>query len=146
MNNKLKQMTGLLLVLCLSTSCASKGKSLAMGGTLGAGLGASIGGIMNPGKNGQYRTRNVIIGAGVGGLAGVLAGNFAHNSIEKREKEAFEKGKDTSNNSKNNGAYPELKEPKVESRWVEGRVQGNRYIEGHFEYVILEQARWQVSE
>jgi hypothetical protein len=37
---------------------------------------------------------------------------------------------------------PSLKGAKVESRWIEGRAVGNRYIEGHFEHIIIEPARW----
>ena len=35
-----------------------------------------------------------------------------------------------------------VRDAKVESRWIEGRVVGNRYIEGHFEYIITEPTRW----
>ena len=38
---------------------------------------------------------------------------------------------------------PSLRNPKVESRWIEGRVIGNRYVDGHFEYIISEPARWE---
>lgn len=40
------------------------------------------------------------------------------------------------------GSMPQLTNPKVESRWVEARTVGNRYIEGHFEYIIAEPLRW----
>ena len=73
-----KQKNKLILILSLSilllqTGCSSMGKSMGLGGTIGTGTGAALGGIVDPGKNGQYRTRNVIIGAGVGAIAGTLA-------------------------------------------------------------------------
>jgi hypothetical protein len=136
----------LVLFSIIVTSCASKGKSIGLGGTIGAGTGAALGGIINPGKNGEYRTRNVIIGAGIGGIAGMFAGNAIHDNNEKKQKEAFEKGKQSATQNQSSGVMPELRNPKVEARWVEGRVQGNRYVDGHFEYVIVEQARWEVVE
>lgn len=43
------------------------------------------------------------------------------------------------------GTPPELKDAKVESRWIEGRAAGNKYIEGHFEYIIVETSKWDVD-
>ena len=40
---------------------------------------------------------------------------------------------------------PDLKNPKVEARWIEGKVAGNRYIDGHFEYIIVEPAHWDIE-
>jgi hypothetical protein len=70
--NKLILILSLFQLLLLQTGCSSMGKSMGLGGTIGAGTGAALGGIVDPGKNGQYRTRNVIIGAGVGAIAGTL--------------------------------------------------------------------------
>ncbi|MGE3611816.1 MAG: hypothetical protein AB7I27_19665, partial [Bacteriovoracaceae bacterium] len=50
--------------LLLQTGCTTMGKSVGLGSAIGAGTGAALGGIVDPGKNGQYRTRNVIIGGG----------------------------------------------------------------------------------
>lgn len=41
---------------------------------------------------------------------------------------------------------PLLKDPRVEARWVETKVVGNRYIEGHFEYQIIEPAQWEARQ
>ena len=38
---------------------------------------------------------------------------------------------------------PDLKDPKVEARWIEDRIFGNRFIEGHYEYLITEPAHWE---
>lgn len=37
---------------------------------------------------------------------------------------------------------PDLRDPKVEARWIEDRIIGNRFIEGHYEYLITEPAHW----
>lgn len=132
-----------LSTLLLQTGCSSMGKSMGLGGTIGAGTGAALGGIVDPGKNGQYRTRNVIIGAGIGAIAGTLAGASIHESNERDKELAYLKGKEAQRKSSKGQSAPALQQPKVEAIWVESKVAGNRYIEGHFEYVITEPTRWE---
>jgi hypothetical protein len=135
------------LLLCLMTvsafmgGCASQGKSIGLGGVIGAGTGAALGGIMDPGKEGQYRTRNVIIGSVVGGVAGSFAGASFHESKENEKELAYLKGRDTKSHTRN-PTPPELQEPRVEAQWVESKISGNKWVEGHFEYVITEPSRW----
>lgn len=132
-----------LSTLLLQTGCSSMGKSMGLGGAIGAGTGAALGGIVDPGKNGQYRTRNVIIGAGMGTIAGTLAGASIHESNERDKELAYLKGKEAQRKSSRGQTAPALQQPKVEAIWVESKVVGNRYIEGHFEYVITEPTRWE---
>lgn len=134
----------LLVMTIILSSCATRNQSTGLGGAIGAGSGALIGSIADPGNKGQYRTRNIILGSAIGGMAGMVAGSMSHDSIEKSRKEAFLKGQ--ANAPSKNAVPPALAEPKVESRWIEGRVQGNRYIEGHFEHIIVEPSRWQSKE
>lgn len=117
------------------------GKSIGLGSTIGAGTGAAIGGVLS--KDGKYRTRNVIIGAGVGAIAGGFAGNAIHESNEKDKELAYLKGRESRNKLSKAGSPPALQQPKVEAVWVESKVVGNRYIEGHFEYIITEPTRWE---
>lgn len=131
----------LLTALLLQTGCSSMGKSVGLGSAIGAGTGAALGGIMS--QDGKYRTRNVIIGAGVGAVAGGFAGSAIYGSNERDKELAFLKGKEAERKSSKGQATPALQEPKVEVVWVESKVVGNRYIEGHFEYVITEPTRWE---
>lgn len=131
----------LLTALFLQTGCSSMGKSVGLGSAIGAGTGAALGGIMS--QDGKYRTRNVIIGAGVGAVAGGFAGSAIYGSNERDKELAFLKGKEAERKSSKGQATPALQEPKVEAVWVESKVVGNRYIEGHFEYVITEPTRWE---
>ena len=143
-NTKFYNAIILVISLTLVTSCATQNKSLALGGTIGAGTGAIIGGIADPGKDGQYRTRNVIIGSSVGAITGMATGALVHSNTEDKKREAYDQGKtDVLKNQQTNGTMPNLKNPKIEARWMDGKVVGNRYIDGHFEYVIIEQARWE---
>lgn len=143
---KFKTQSSMVLVLTallLQTGCTTLGKSTGLGTAIGAGTGAALGGIVDPGKNGQYRTRNVIIGAGIGAIAGGFTGAAIHESNERDKELAYMKGKEAERKSSQQKAPPALQQPKVEAIWVESKVAGNRYIEGHFEYVITEPTRWE---
>lgn len=131
----------LLTALLLQTGCSSMGKSVGLGSAIGAGTGAALGGILS--QDGKYRTRNVIIGAGVGAVAGGFAGSAVYGNNERDKELAFLKGKEAERKSSKGQATPALQEPKVEAIWVESKVVGNRYIEGHFEYIITEPTRWE---
>jgi len=134
---------GLMALLAFTSGCATQGRSIGLGGAIGAGTGAVLGGIIDPGKNGKYRTRNVIIGGAVGGLAGSVAGAAIHENTEREREIAYLKGRESKSAPSQSGTPPSLQNPKVESQWVESRIIGNRYIEGHFEYIITEPTRWE---
>lgn len=133
-------MAGLSLALA---GCATANKSVGLGGVLGAGTGAALGGIADPGKNGEYRTRNVILGSALGGMAGMIAGSAIHEVTEQKKQEAFLKGQLAGKSVSREDATPSLKNARVEAHWVEGKAAGNRYVAGHMEYVIAEPARWE---
>jgi uncharacterized protein YcfJ len=144
--SKFKVIQFIIVISVMLSSCATQTKSTALGGVVGAGTGAALGGIIDPGKNGEYRTRNVIIGSAVGGIAGAFAGSAIFESSEKKKQEAYESGqKSAKAELSKQGHMPDLKNPKVEARWIEGKVVGNRYIDGHFEYIIIEPAHWDVE-
>ncbi len=136
------QMTLLSLVL---SGCATTNKSIGLGGAIGAGTGAILGGIADPGKDGEFRTRNVVIGAALGGIAGMVTGSIIHKQMEDQKKEAFLKGQ-ASAPPPQNGVAPTLTQAKVRTDWIEGHAVGNRFIDGHFEYVIEEIPRWDVGK
>ena len=124
--------------------CATENKSVGTGAGIGALGGAAIGGIMDPGKDGEYRTRNVVVGGMLGAMAGAVTGSVIHKKMDAAKKDAYEKGQ--ASPKPDSSSPPKLSEPKVEAHWVEGRAQGNRWIDGHWEYVILEPARWSGGE
>lgn len=133
-----------LIALSLAMlGCATQSKSVGLGGVIGASTGAVLGGIADPGRNGEYRTRNVVVGAALGGMAGMVAGSVIHNETERQKKEAFLKGRTSAPSAQSTGAMPTLKPARVESRWIEGHRQGNVWVDGHFEHRIVEPARWE---
>lgn len=134
-----------LVAVAAGTGCATQGKSLGMGAGIGAGAGAIAGGIADPGKDGEHRTRNVIVGSALGGVAGVVAGGLLYDAGEDKRRAGYEAGKKAGSKPQS-GTMPALSQPKVEARWVDSKVIGNRYVEGHFEYVIVEPIRWEGGE
>ncbi|HXH74080.1 MAG TPA: hypothetical protein VNJ08_03900 [Bacteriovoracaceae bacterium] len=132
-----------LSALLVQTGCSTLGKSVGLGTAIGAGTGAALGGIVDSGKNGQYRTRNVIIGAGIGAIAGGFTGSAIHENNERDKELAYLKGKESQKKSVQGKTAPNLQQPKVEAQWIESKVVGNRYVEGHFEYIITEPTRWE---
>jgi hypothetical protein len=143
---KLMVLLGFIAIALAMSGCSSQGRSMGLGGGIGAGTGALLGGIVDPGKKGEYRTRNIIIGGAVGGLAGTLTGWAVHNNTEKEKELAYYKGRDSKSSEAKPKDMPKLHNPKVEAQWIEGRIVGNRYVDGHFEYVITEPARWETEE
>jgi len=135
-------LTSIVTIASLLTGCATNTRSTGLGAGIGGGTGALVGSIMSGGKNGEVRTRNVILGTTIGALAGGLTGSLIQSSQEKARMEAYEKGKlDAPRPTQ--GKVPQVHAPKVESIWVEGRAVGNRFIDGHYEYVITEPTRWE---
>ena len=129
------------------TGCASQGRSTMLGSGIGALIGGGVGAIADGGEEGKSRIRNVFIGSTIGGLAGTAAGLLSHELIENREKEAYEKGAKEENKRQNTSyskpKVPTLKQPKVESRYIDDQVKGNVFVPGHYEFYISESARWE---
>jgi hypothetical protein len=141
-NNRV--VASILLVTTIS-GCATSGRSTLLGAGAGAGLGAGIGAMVDPGPKGEGRIRNVFIGATAGSLIGVGTGYLAHEELGDRDKAAYEKGKreaEKSNAVPAGGGAPVLLPARVESRFVDEQVRGSIYVPAHFEYVIVEPARW----
>ena len=134
------------IIALILQGCATEGKSIALGGGIGAGTGALLGGIVDPGRNGEFRTRNVVIGAAFGGMAGMATGALLHDSTEEKKKEAYLAGQKSMEHRPSAApSGPVVTQPRVEIQWVEGKVVGNRYIDGHYERIIVEPARWEAS-
>lgn len=135
----------------LCSSCATTGGSIGMGAGGGALLGGGVGALADPGRKGENRIRNILIGTAIGGAVGAGAGYAADRLLKDGKDDAYQKGKtdaqkDISDRALNNdGNTPKLIPPKTEARWVPDQVRGNTFVPGHFEYLILEGARWDVA-
>ncbi len=145
MKFKIKELKYLSMIVCAASileGCATEGKSIALGGGIGAGTGALVGAIADPGKNGELRTRNIIIGSALGGVAGIAAGALLHDSSEEKQKEAFLAGQKSGSNKAPPPYGPGLSQAKVDIEWVDGKAVGNRWIDGHYERIITEPTHW----
>ena len=129
-------------LLILTSGCSTLDKSVFLGGAIGAGAAGSFSSLATSGYDRNFQAKTVILSSALGGLVGMGIANIIH----KQDKETKEKKKFTTyeqimaNPMKKN--KPDLKRPRIETRWVEGRIVGDKYIEGHFEYIIVEPTRW----
>jgi len=142
-----RQMVLLLTPLCLLfDGCASMKQAALLGAGIGAGAGAGVGLLAPPGRRGQNRARNVIIGSALGGLLGVGAGVLTQSLEENAQKDGYQKGIQDSKRDEDvqpsNGHNPVLIPPRIQSRFVDDQVRGNTFIPAHLEFQITEPARW----
>ena len=94
-----------------------------MSAGIGAAAGSGVGMLANPGRRGQNRAKNVIIGGALGGLLGAGTGYLAQELTNKTENDTHvkdnqdeQKGSNYSSKSGN----PVLIPPRVESRFWRG--------------------------
>ncbi len=118
---------------------------MGLGAAIGAGTGMALGAIADPGQNGQYRTRNVIIGGTLGAMTGMIAGAAIHSASEKDKAEAYKSGQASAPPIDPN-EQPKLIPAQWRAEVVEAKRVGNRFIPRHVEYVITDQARWEDAQ
>src|ERR1700687_4376085 len=82
-----------IAISMLLSGCATTGKSVALGSAVGAGAGASIGAIADPGPHGQNRIRNILVGTAIGGVVGAGAGYIGDRIVKDEKDDAYKKGK-----------------------------------------------------
>jgi hypothetical protein len=79
---------------------------------------------------------SALIGAGIGGIIGAAVGYLFHNPNNK--KEAFLKPLEKNKND----SSPSITSPEINRIWVPEKIEGNKYIEGHYIYLIDKQSVW----
>lgn len=120
----------LILTLALS-GCATMRDSVLLGaGTMGA-VGAGIG--TAAGNN----VGGALLGLGIGAVFGGTMGYLSHKEKEEKEKMA-KSGIKQSEDSK----VPSLTSPEVRRVWVPEKIEGGKFIEGHYMYVIERNSVW----
>lgn len=128
----MKQLILITMTLILS-ACASMERSTLLGATIGGTAGGLIGNSAGrDGKRDQATAIGVVVGAGLGGLIGYSAYK------EKKKKEQQEALK----NNPFDANTPSLTAPKVRRIWVPARIEGDKYIDGHYMYVIERTSAW----
>ncbi|MGE4232077.1 MAG: hypothetical protein AB7F43_02000 [Bacteriovoracia bacterium] len=140
-----------LLALNLCIACSTPGRSIGAGAGVGAASGAAMGYLADPGQDGENRVRNVVIGSAIGGVLGAGVGFAADQLVKDEKQESYEKGKADAKKetpaqySQAPYGNPTLLPAKTEAKWVPDQVRGNTFVPGHYEYIIIEGARWDAS-
>ncbi|MBF0362731.1 MAG: hypothetical protein HQK49_17060 [Oligoflexia bacterium] len=130
-------------------SCSTIERSVSLGAISGVATGA----IVAPGFVRHEKKQALVIGAITGLAIGGIAGYFTHKGLENRDEKIR---KETLFNMENYGLQkplgpkddtpPSVLNPKVEKVWVEPKIENGKYIQGHFIWVITDEARWNEGE
>ncbi|PIU00997.1 MAG: hypothetical protein COT74_00350 [Bdellovibrionales bacterium CG10_big_fil_rev_8_21_14_0_10_45_34] len=120
------------VVSCLLflNACATTTQSALLGAAVGGVAGGAIGQAQT--QDSQGTLTGAAIGVGVGALMGFLSGKGKKKEDLKTEAKTLS-DEDT---------YPALTKPKLRSVWVPDKVEGNKYIKGHWIYVIEDAGSW----
>ncbi len=124
----------LILVTLIACSCSTLERSIGLGATLGGTAGALIG---NSEGKGNHRDKSTLQGAAIGASLGALIG-YAGYEGKKQKTETKSPQKEMGLEPK----APSLTAPKVRRVFVPSRIEGERYIEGHYMYVIEKTSTW----
>ncbi len=120
----------LIISLALS-SCSTLKESVLLGaGTMGA-VGTGIG--TAAGQN----VGGALLGLGIGAVIGGAMGYMGHKDQEEKArltKSGLKKVEDPK--------VPSLTSPEVRRIWVPEKIEGGKFIEGHYMYVIERNSAW----
>lgn len=130
-NVSMKIIVCSFLSILILSGCASVEKSSILGAVIGGAAGGLIG---NSAGNGRSET--TLIGVAVGAGLGTLIGSSAYKDQKKKEQEKALQANPFDSKS------PSLTAPKVRRVWVPARIEGDRYIDGHYMYVIEKTSTW----
>lgn len=108
------------------------GKSIGLGAAVGGTVGGLIG---NAAGNGSHRDKSTLQGAAIGAALGSLIGYAGYAGKEKKQETKIE-------NVGLEPKAPSLTAPKVRRVWVPARIEGDKYIDGHYMYVIEKTSTW----
>lgn len=127
------------LNICISTlllsSCSTPEKSIGLGAAIGGSIGGAIG---NQSGSGGQRDASTIQGLAIGAALGSLIGYAGYAG--KKETKAKPDLRVEPLGQMPQG--PSLSAPKVRRVWVPAQIEGDKYIDGHFVYVIEKTSQW----
>jgi hypothetical protein len=72
------------MMMFLGSGCASRSRSLILGGAGGVAVGAYTGSAVYSGPKSQIKDRNTLMGAGIGLGVGLLTAYLLHDHVEER--------------------------------------------------------------
>ena len=128
-----------LIILPSLIGCATETKSTVLGAGIGLVTGGLMGAAVGQNQDDSGKQRSVMIGAAVGGIGGALLGKYAHETQEeKKQQEINIELKST----KQESPIPGLNKPEVRKVWVPDKIDGNKYEQGHFIFIIERPTSW----
>ena len=139
-NQKIKVTLSLCSILSIS-SCEPIVQSKGQNNVAGASIYGFAGGISNPGKEREYRIRNIISGSAQGRLGSLNAGEKIHGETQLQRSEVYQKEK-KSVLIADSRTVVSLKGPKAEVKFVQCKEQENHYFEWVFEQNLAKQPQW----
>lgn len=81
------------------------------------------------------RSRNLMLGVGIGAAAGGTAGYFIGKNAAAKKKAEESLGAQKSD-------APILTKPEVRAVWEPDRIEDDKFISGHFIYIIQKPSTW----
>lgn len=128
----MKMLTLIILSIYLS-ACASVERSTILGAVLGGTIGGLIG---NSNGHDGRREQSTLVGAAIGTGLGSLIGYSSYKEEQKKQREQTLKQNPLESRT------PFLTAPKVRRVWVPAKIEGDKYVDGHYMYVIEKTSTW----
>lgn len=122
-----------LAFLPLLTNCASLGQSM----LLGSGIGLAVGG--GVGRAASENNHGMLVGAAFGTALGAGLSFLIHKDEERKKLKQFVDKKDKKSGDPD---VPLLTTPEVRRIWEPDRIDGNRFVHGHFIDVLERGSSW----
>mgnify|MGYP001164701239 FL=1 len=119
----------ILSILLLQVSCSTMPKTVLLGTAIGVGTGGAIGS-----QSGKTET-----GAAFGALLGA---GLSYLILKSSEKKTTAKVLSPEKLELDDVDSPFLKSPKVRKYWQNDKIEGRRFVKGHWIYEIEEQPTW----
>ncbi|MBF0363667.1 MAG: hypothetical protein HQK49_21795 [Oligoflexia bacterium] len=140
-----KSIIFIIILVLLFSSCSTIPKSV----SLGMITGGVTGGLIAPGLVNKEKKNALVIGALIGIALGGIGGYFTHKKLEERDEQVrkdmmfnLETNAINTQSTVGKDSIPDVLKPKVEKIWVEPKIEGGKYIQGHFIWQIIDEARW----
>lgn len=140
---KIVNIQTMVVLMILTSGCSTLDKSMLLGGVVGAGAMGSLGNLATSHKDSHTQVKAVILSSALGGLVGMGIANVIHKNEKSRgtSGKTFTRHREIKSDSRTKN-LPDLTKPRIETRWIPGRIVNDKYIEGHFEYIIVEPTHW----
>jgi len=106
---------------------------------LGAGTGAGLGAAVGVAVNSQNAV-GIVTGALMGAATGGVIGYFIHQDQESRRAEAV------ASRSQQEDKMPSLKNVETRRVWVPAKIEGKKYVHGHYVDIIEHDSEWGSSD